>query len=130
MPQGMRLLAPELAGQVSPVLRFGVRGREEEPMKVEGQSRNRSQELLECMDIVVKYMNDERAYERWILAVPDGADEDDFIAIAGDSEEMDHVCRLFRRIVDGYGKRGWFTYFNDGERAPIAAYGEDKEDMR
>lgn len=85
-------------------------------------------ELMKAMNIVVGYLNDERAYESWILTVPDGADDDDFDGIAEDPELVDHICMRFRQVVGAYGEDGWFTVapFAIGEEhGPLICYGSD-----
>lgn len=86
--------------------------------------------LLKAMNEVVVLMNDERAYESWILTVPDGADDDDFGDIAMRDDEMDDVCRLFRAIVGRYGKAGWFTKYHSVDeigKEPLCEYGADED---
>lgn len=86
--------------------------------------------LLKAMNEVVVLMNDERAYESWIITVPDGADDDDFEDIAMRDDEMDDVCRLFRSIVGRYGRAGWFTKYHSVDeigKEPLCEYGADED---
>ena len=94
--------------------------------KITGLMLARNVELLKAMHEIVSYMNHEAAYEWWILTVPDGANEDDFEFIGSDPDEMDHACRLFRRIVGRFGKDGWCTYSQD--EGPLRSFGEDGND--
>ena len=96
---------------------------------ITGNSLKNSVELLKCMNEVVAYLDDDRAYESWIWTVPDGADDDDYESIAEDSDEMDHVCRSFRQIVGHYGKDGWCTAAleADGHFGHLQSYGADAE---
>lgn len=80
--------------------------------------------LLKAMHEVVISMNDENAYERWILVVPDEPTEDDFEYMANDDELMDDACRLFRSIVKTHGKYGWFTAY--AESGTLMVYGADE----
>ena len=88
--------------------------------------RKTNRELLMAMNRIVLYMNDERAYEVWIYVVPDGADEDDFDEMAGDTHMMDAICSMFRDIVERYGYAGWFT--NWSGCPPFASYGADEDE--
>lgn len=82
-------------------------------------------ELLEAMDTVVRYLNDERGIEPWLMCgLPDGWDEDDLRGISSDPELMDGACHAFRTAMK-YAKAGWFT-MPYGEYGDIIAYGEDK----
>lgn len=78
--------------------------------------------LLEAMDVVVSYLNDEEAIEPWLMCgVPDGADHDDYEDIASDDELMDLACATFGRVMRATSKDGWFT--NYAMEGPCRAYG-------
>ena len=86
-------------------------------------------ELLKAMNTIVKYMNDEDAYSRWILTVPDAADDDELMEIAGDEDDeiFGEACKEFRRIVNKYMPEGLFV---GGYPNPGFVYGaiDDEED--
>ena len=94
--------------------------------KATGRMLANNIELLKAMHQVVSWMNHEDAYNWWIMTVHDGANEDDFEFIGADPEEMQHVCKVFRRIVGRFGKDGWCTYV-PGE-GPCKAFGEESND--
>ena len=90
-------------------------------------SKRNNVELLRAMNEVILWLNDERAYESWILTVPDEADDDDFEWIAERDEDMDHVCRRFRQLVSHYGKDGWFTKLETrGKPCELRVYGAEE----
>lgn len=66
-------------------------------------------QLIKAMHIVVCSMNDEEAYEKWIYLVPDCATADDFDDIAQDDDLYGDCCDLFRELVQGYGKSGFYS---------------------
>lgn len=70
--------------------------------------------LLESMDNVVRFLNDETGLEPWLMCgLPDGWDKDDLIEMAKDEEMMDTACMAFRHAMR-YSKAGWFTFpFDD-----------------
>lgn len=61
---------------------------------------------IEAMNLLVLAMNDESAYEEWIIIAPDEATSDDFLAIAQDDELMNDATRTFIHIMNTYGKAG------------------------
>lgn len=64
-------------------------------------------DALKGMNLMVRNMNDERAYyDAWIWLVPDEADEDDLIDIAEDAEDFNRVVQQFLFIVRTYSKHG------------------------
>ena len=66
-------------------------------------SREKMAHLLECMNDIVKGLNDETAYyENWIWLVPDEADKEDFMDIAEDNEDISEVVDQFLSIINHY----------------------------
>lgn len=58
--------------------------------------------LLDKMDYQVSEIEDENAYMEWINQVPDGADMEVFLEIAGDLEDFHSVCVLFCKLMTKY----------------------------
>ena len=56
-------------------------------------------DLLENMHQVIRSLNDERAYESWILFIPDEPSRDDFRGIAEDENDFEHAQSLFTSLV-------------------------------
>ncbi len=73
-------------------------------------------EQTKAMHTIVRNLNDENAYMRWIELVPDEATEEDLVDIADDDELFDEACGLFTRLVARYGKDGYVVGTN-GTRA-------------
>lgn len=67
---------------------------------------NERADFVRSMNNIMTHMNDENAYIEWIAVVPDGADEDDFKAIADDEELFDGVVYLFKDLMERYMKNG------------------------
>ena len=67
---------------------------------------NERADFVRYMNNIMVHMNDEHAYMKWIAFVPDGADEEDFKAIADDEELFDDVVQLFKALMERYLKNG------------------------
>ena len=67
---------------------------------------NERADFVRSMNNIMVHMNDENAYMKWIAFVPDGADEEDFKAIADDEELFDGVVYLFKDLMERYMKNG------------------------
>ena len=59
--------------------------------------------MLGGMHEYIRHLNDEDAYDRWILIVPDEPTENDLISIAEDEGLWKDTCSLFGRLVKQYG---------------------------
>lgn len=66
------------------------------------ESKQERIELLRHMNEIVRYINDERAYNWWIMVVPDCASDEDYEDIAEDAELCTDVCELFGKIIHYY----------------------------
>ena len=64
--------------------------------------KKRLSNLKKMNDIILR-MNNEEAYETWIMYVPDEATEDDLKNIAEDVDDYDEVVDIFIRIIYKYG---------------------------
>lgn len=84
-------------------------------------------EILKAMNLLVKSMNNEDAYERWIYTVPDQAGDDELMYIAADEDEsiFREACQDFRRICHDYLDDGIFAGSYPGE---VKLYGAKKDD--
>ena len=58
--------------------------------------------LFKDMVCQIKTLEDEIPYEEWICAVPDEADDEDFLEIAEDLENFHSVCVLFCKLMTKY----------------------------
>ena len=67
---------------------------------------NERADFVRSMNNIMVHMNDENAYMKWITVVPDGADEEDFKAIADDEELFDETVYLFKYLMERYMKNG------------------------
>lgn len=67
---------------------------------------NERSDFVRSMNNIMVHMNDENAYMKCITVVPDGADEEDFKAIADDEELFDSTVYLFKDLMDRYMKNG------------------------
>ena len=67
---------------------------------------NERADFVRSMNDIMTHMNDENAYTKWIAVVPDGADEEDFKAIADDEELFDDAVYLFKDLTERYMKNG------------------------
>lgn len=65
-------------------------------------------ELMVSMNNIVRVMNDENAYMRWIVFVPDGASNDDLFDIAEDDEDFRECCEVFAEIMKDHIKYGLY----------------------
>lgn len=67
-------------------------------------------EILKAMNLIVKNMNNQDAYEEWIYTIPDQANDDDLMDIASDKDESVYreACHDFRRICANYLDDGLF----------------------
>jgi thioredoxin-like negative regulator of GroEL len=65
-------------------------------------------EVLKAMNRIMVRMNDMRAYDEWILVVPDEASDEDLMRIAEDVELYAEAEALFFRICNRYGSTGLF----------------------
>ena len=64
---------------------------------------------LKLMHGVMMSMNNENAYDSWIVSgVPDGASEDDYEFISLDAKEYNDTVNLFNKIFKRYAKDGLF----------------------
>ena len=70
---------------------------------------NERADFVRSMNNIMVHMNDENAYMKWIEVVPDGADEEDFKAIADDEELFDGVVYLFKDLTERYMKNGIYV---------------------
>jgi len=77
--------------------------------KVGEITQKRNFELIKAMHTVVIYMNNEDAIEPWFFAYPDGADDEELMDMAGDSELMDDLAGNFRRRMAQGMDDGWIT---------------------
>lgn len=61
-------------------------------------------EILKAMNLLVKSMNNEDAYDEWICTIPDQAGDEELMEIAADEDESVYceACHDFRRICDRY----------------------------
>lgn len=66
--------------------------------------------LIENMNEIVCNMNNEYAYDLWILTFPDDADEEEIREIAEDEAMFDDVVDAFFKVCKIYGKDGLCTY--------------------
>ena len=84
-------------------------------------------EILKAMNLLVKSMNNEDAYEEWVYTVPDEASDDDLMYIAADEDETVYLeaCQVFRRICHNYLDDGIFAGCYPGE---VKLYGAKKDD--
>lgn len=55
--------------------------------------------MLRGMHEMVRHLNNEEYYMKWILIVPDEPQDDDFEFIANDEELFPAVLNLFTRII-------------------------------
>ncbi len=61
--------------------------------------------LLKAMDNAVRNMNDERAFDPWLMGgVPDGATEEDYEYIADNHEDYIGTVKLFANIIKNYAE--------------------------
>ena len=65
---------------------------------------NSRAELLKRLHEIILNMNHENAYMHWIYVVPDEPSIDDFIGIAEDETDFNHVLYLFMKIFERYSK--------------------------
>lgn len=75
--------------------------------RAESDACNERCEFVKAMNIIVKGMNDEDAYSRWIAVVPDQADEDDLNDIGCDEGMFKETVELFRDIMFKHMKHGF-----------------------
>lgn len=60
-------------------------------------------EMLKSLHEIMMNMNNEDAYDEWIVCgVPDGATDEDFTEIAEDKEEWLYMVKLFASIYNQY----------------------------
>ena len=65
---------------------------------------------MKAMNFLVKSLNNEDAYfEYWIELVPDEATEEDLMYIALDDELYGESCGLFRKLINKYGRDGFYA---------------------
>lgn len=83
-------------------------------------------EILKAMNLLVKSMNNEDAYEAWVYTVPDEATDEDLMCIAADEDEtvFREACQDFRRICHSYLDDGIFAGSYPGE---VKLYGVKKD---
>lgn len=71
---------------------------------------------LKAMDLLVRHINYEDVIGSWLMdGVPDGATDDDYLSIAVDDIEFDHICNLFLRIMGDEDTQGGGLFFDDGD---------------
>jgi hypothetical protein len=59
--------------------------------------------VLKAMDNAIRNMNDEEAFDPWLMCgVPDGSDDDDYESIAENTKEYVETVKLFAKIVKLY----------------------------
>lgn len=83
--------------------------------------------ILNAMNLLVKSMNNEDAYEAWVYTVPDEASDDDLMYIAADEDDTVYreACQVFRRICHNYLDDGIFVGCYPGK---VELYGAKKDD--
>ena len=59
-------------------------------------------EVLKSMNTIVKYLNNEEAYFRWIIIIPDGADDEELMDCAKDEEIFADSVSCFKSIMADY----------------------------
>lgn len=64
--------------------------------------------VVKAMNLLVLALNDENAYTRWIVTVPDGATDEDLLDISRDDNMMNEVTEEFIRIMNAYGRSGFY----------------------
>ena len=62
---------------------------------------------VKAMNLLVLALNDENAYTRWIVTVPDGATDEDLLDISQDDNMMNEVTEEFLCIMSAYGWEGF-----------------------
>ena len=62
---------------------------------------------VKAMNLLVLALNNENAYTRWIVTVPDGATDEDLLDISRDDNMMNEVTEEFIRIMNAYGWSGF-----------------------
>lgn len=77
-------------------------------MKINNKYENERYETIKAMNTLVKDINNESAYMRWICLVPDEACEDDFIEFAKDEELFHEAVVLFKRLLRNSDKCGLY----------------------
>jgi len=78
-------------------------------MAIMEKERARNLELIRAMHVIVMCLEDEDAIMPWFYSYPDGADEDELLEIAGDTELMDDLCSNFGRRMAQGSRYGWST---------------------
>ena len=72
-------------------------------------STNEKFETLKSMNTIIRSMNNEYAYDRWIWVIPDNADDEELQEIAEEDEEIfEMACKLFAELVHDYMKYGLY----------------------
>lgn len=65
-------------------------------------------EIMKAMHIIVQAMNNEDAYMKWILTVPDEASDEELFEIAEDEELFADACSAFKSVMKTYIKDGLY----------------------
>ena len=63
-------------------------------------------DVVRLMHETICYINDERAYMRWIYVMPDSPTIDDFYDFADDPVELQELKDFFIELVEDYGNSG------------------------
>ncbi len=72
-------------------------------------------ELLKAMHTIVCAFSDEGAYYDWVTGwIPDEADEEDFIDVCENWNQLNEATLHFFRIVEEYKRSGLYIWGDDG----------------
>ena len=63
-------------------------------------------ETLKGMNTIVKNLNNEEAYFKWIEIVPDEATDDDIVDVVADDELFRDAVHLFKELMRDYLEDG------------------------
>ena len=66
-------------------------------------------EIVKAMHTIIKSMNNENAYMRWIYIVPDEASNEDLMDIAQSDELFADTCNAFKSIFTDYNASGLYV---------------------
>ena len=66
-------------------------------------------EIVKAMHTIIKSMNNENAYMRWIYIVPDEASNEDLMDIAQSDELFADTCNAFKSIFTDYKAGGLYV---------------------
>lgn len=77
-------------------------------MKINNKDENERFETIKAMNTLVKFINNETAYMRWIYLVPEEACEEDLFDFAKDEELFHEALVLFKRLWSNSDKCGLY----------------------